>query len=341
MAIKNWTVTVESTKSCAAREIYLNDMKHKNHKNTNEIVQVFGSANTMLEIERNCEAYKFKQQIERKGGRPPSSAAMEFVFTLPKGEQFKPTQGQWQQMIRGTVTAMAVKAGMSDEEQNELGKMIRAVVHRQNDDGKGSGDHCHVVFGKFTPSGKYLRDLQKKGVMYTAKQAFNKAVRDVMKVDHNQYIAEKQYAGVAKKRVPQWKVKAGRKQDELKEKEKLINADAERIKKRQEELDLERDEMMVKQVMLDAQDEEMKRSVAFLKLFDERADKWLEAVRNGDMTQINRQSNRIIKSVNENQNIVMSEEHSMRCKEMLDMIRENTDKEVPELHTHRPKFKMH
>ncbi|MGL1339832.1 hypothetical protein ACSTJQ_25140, partial [Vibrio parahaemolyticus] len=106
----------------------------------------------------------------------------------------------------------------------EFNDITRAVVHQQEQTGKrGSGDHMHLVLGKFTNSGKYLPDLQRKGVLHTIKLSFNAAVREVMGVDHRTYEAKKNYEGVAKKKAPQWKVKAAREREALNEKEQQLN----------------------------------------------------------------------------------------------------------------------
>ncbi|MDL2040759.1 hypothetical protein MT367_23365, partial [Vibrio parahaemolyticus] len=99
------------------------------------------------------------------------------------------------------VKDIATKLKISPHELSGVG---RAVVHQQEQTGvKGSGDHMHMMLGKFTNSGKYLPALQRKGVLHTIKVGFNAAVREVMGIDHSTYIAQKNYEGVAKKKAPQ------------------------------------------------------------------------------------------------------------------------------------------
>ncbi|HAS6300028.1 TPA: hypothetical protein I7229_22630, partial [Vibrio vulnificus] len=184
MGIKNWTVTAQSTKSAAAREQYLNNMSHKNHKNTERIFSVWGSVDTTANIIRNAEKRRLETSLKGKGGRPPSEA-MEFVLTLPKG--IRPDQTQWKKMSQKVVIDIAKRIDIPPE---EFVGITRAVVHQQEQTGKrGSGDHMHLVLGKFTNSGKYLPDLQRKGVLHTIKVSFNAAVREVMGVDHSTYEA--------------------------------------------------------------------------------------------------------------------------------------------------------
>lgn len=218
MGIKNWTVTAQSTKSAAAREQYLNNMSHKNHKNTERIFSVWGSVDTTANIIRNAEKRRLETSLKGKGGRPPSEA-MEFVLTLPKG--IRPDQTQWKQMSQKVVIDIAKRIDIPPE---EFVGITRAVVHQQEQTGKrGSGDHMHLVLGKFTNSGKYLPDLQRKGVLHTIKVSFNAAVREVMGVDHSTYEAKKNYEGVAKKKAPQWKTKAAREREALNEKEQQLS----------------------------------------------------------------------------------------------------------------------
>ncbi|MEZ8297536.1 hypothetical protein AB6D11_27560, partial [Vibrio splendidus] len=68
--LKNWTVITEATRDIMAREYYLMNANHRNHKHTEQIISLFGSAKQSLNILRNCERYKLKQAAKRKGGRP-------------------------------------------------------------------------------------------------------------------------------------------------------------------------------------------------------------------------------------------------------------------------------
>ena len=264
MSIKNWTVTTESTKSARAREIYLNDPTHSNHENTENIINIAGSERTTLNIIRTCEAYKLEMAKKRKGGRPPTEA-MEFCLNLPKG--IRPTKEQWQKMIKGVL--MDVGETLNVNVKNELLPIFRAVVHQQNQDKskRGTGDHCHIVIGKFTPSGRYLRDLQKKGVTYCIKQSFNMQMLNVMGIDHATYIPEKRYRGHAKKRVPQWKVAAARAAEQNKR-------DLERIHKLENQL-----------IEIN---EDTRRQNKHLDEFVVVAKEWLEAKNEGDQKRLNK-----------------------------------------------------
>ncbi|WP_165312413.1 hypothetical protein [Vibrio ziniensis] len=255
MGIKNWTVTVESVKSTAARELYLNNLNHQNHSNTERIINIWGNAQTSLNIQYQCEKRRLQQAMKRKGGRPPL-AAMEYVFTLPKG--IRPTKQQWQSILKRVVSNLSHSIGLNPRDFNGI---VRAVLHQQEQNALlGTGDHLHVVIGKFNNNGLYLSELQKKGAIYTAKLSFNAAVRDELGIDHNDYIAKKNYVKSAKKRVPQWKVKSARQREEQDRSLTLIEANLNKVLN--------------------------------------QCEKWLRAFELGDRKQMNRQYNRITKSLN-------------------------------------------
>lgn len=253
--LKNWTVITESTKSVLAREHYLNNAKHKNHLNTEAILSIFGSENTSLNIIKNCNKYSLQQAYKRKGGRPPTPA-LEFVYSLPKG--IRPTPEQWREMLNHIMCNLAKSIGVRPK---ELAPITRAVVHQQNQSSeiRGSGDHLHLLLGKFTNDLTYLRDLQRKSTTRLMKQAFNTAMLDVMNIDHLTYIPQKNYLGHAKKRSPQWKVKAARQHQKI-------------------------------------EDKANETTQSLMKLI-RQANKWLEAFNDSDTKQMNRQYNRMIKEI--------------------------------------------
>lgn len=216
--LKNWTVITEATKDVMAREHYLLNKNHRNHANTDAIVNIYGSAKQSLNILRNCERYKLRQATRRKGGRPPTGA-VEFCFTLPKG--VRPTRNQWRQILNMLMVDLASHLNIST---GQLPTIVRAVLHQQDQDlgAKGSGDHMHVLVGKFTDDLHYLPELQRKSTTRLLKVAFNHAVQEVFGISHQSYTLQKNYGGIAKKRAPNWKVKAARKKEEIQSQERKI-----------------------------------------------------------------------------------------------------------------------
>ncbi|EGR1584003.1 hypothetical protein LNR29_000256 [Vibrio parahaemolyticus] len=211
--LKNWTVTTEATRDVMAREHYLINESHRNHKHTEKIISIFGSETQSLNILRNCERYKLKQASKRQGGRPPTEA-VEFCLTLPKGVRL--TQRQWRQILNKLMFTLAIHL---DVPTSKLAPIVRAVLPQQNHDVaiKGTGDHMHVVIGKFTNDLIYLAELQRKSTTRLLKTAYNNAVYEVVGISHKSYRLQKGYDGIAKKRAPSWSVKAARKQEVIKQ----------------------------------------------------------------------------------------------------------------------------
>lgn len=243
MAIKNWTVTAEGIKSAAARELYFNDMNHPNHVNTESTIDIIGSNKSTLKIIAACEMRKLNLAMSKRGGRPPNEA-QEFVFTLPKGAEFRTTPDVWKNMIVGVLRDMCsylnapkpiwgededgkrVKVGEEMPERKvslaDFNGLIRATVHQQDQEGRGSGDHAHVMIGSYLPQHEMAMPLNSKGLLHTLKTAFNKQVKDQLGICNSEYVAKKKYEGVAKKRVPKWKVDAAILSDDLDGKKREI-----------------------------------------------------------------------------------------------------------------------
>ncbi|ODZ11032.1 hypothetical protein [Vibrio parahaemolyticus] len=303
MALKNWTITAQGTKSAAARERYLRDKKHPNHRNTTAYLNIHGTADTTLDIIRNCERHKLKTALKGKGGRPPVEA-QEFVLTFPKDVQ-RATKEQWTQILNKVLDDLQYSVNTKRE---ALEKICRAVVHQQDRDvNGGSGDHMHMMIGKFTNNGKYLRELSSKSTLYKMKQSFNLAALEVLGVNHATYEPIKNYNGVAKKKAPQWKVKAARVYQNI-------------------------DNVVVKKV-----ERELENNKDLERIFDKfsnQAEKWIKAFAEEDSKQINRQLNRMfgtIEEVNQVDGLSYSEETLKAMNEIRDSINSQSEKALPEI----------
>jgi hypothetical protein len=324
MGIKNWTITAEGTKSASAREVYLNDKKHPNHKNTEGYLDVFGSDNTTLNIIRNTERHKLETARKRKGGRPPLEAT-EFVMTFPKG--IRPDKEQWKRMLGMVLIDVAKSVGV---ERKDLAQVCRAVAHQQdqNPDKKGSGDHMHVMLGRFTNDGKYLRKLQSKSTLYRMKQSFNLAALEVMGVNHATYEPVKTYQGVAKRRVPKWRADAGKTWDKLKQQHKANITNGKRLKEWYQN-NVSNDELLkLKAAKIDDEIENNKNVLRIIDKFYGQAQKWLKAFKDEDLEQQNRQRNRMERAIDELGAFTVREEDERFIEDMLKQINSKTDKPI-------------
>ncbi|HCG7675595.1 TPA: hypothetical protein NJ441_003621 [Vibrio parahaemolyticus] len=188
--LKNWTVTTQPVRLASdgimMRERYLLNTKHANHKYTEDLVSLFGCADTSKRIALTGEHFRLKQQLNnRRGGRPLSSYAMEYCLTLPRG--YRPSYEQWQSIVKDCALALAKLCQLNKSEFSQYRQQIRAVLHQQAQDGnKGSGDHVHLIIGKVIGN-RVLRELQQKKATKLIKQAFNGSVLQHVGIDHRTY----------------------------------------------------------------------------------------------------------------------------------------------------------
>lgn len=299
--MKGWTVRTESTKNrgqgVAGREIYLHNHAHPNHANTERIIDIWGSEQHMQRIAYSGESYAAHQAAKGKGGRPPSSYAIELTLNLPK--KYRPTDQQWLEIMKDTVRALAK---VCEVDVKQLASVTRAVLHQQNQTPdldprtgreRGTGDHLHLCVGKFTPptpqgqQGRYLRNLQRKTATNAVKQAFNEATLKHCGYDWTEYRNHKLKAQehANKRTVPTWKVKAARELEAIQRQQQALDEKARQLDELQDLVDEKfTDAMAVKRL---------------LNNFKRQADKWLSALTEQDLKQMNRQQNRMQKSLTE------------------------------------------
>ncbi|EGQ8942388.1 hypothetical protein DC852_20570 [Vibrio parahaemolyticus] len=188
--LKNWTVTTQpvrlGTDGVMMRERYLLNTTHANHKYTDDLISIFGCAETSNRIALTGEQFRLNQQLNsRRGGRPLSSYAMEYCLTLPKG--YRPSKEQWQSIVKDSCLALAKLCKLNRSEFAQYRQQIRAVLHQQNQDGiMGSGDHVHLIIGKVVGK-RVLKELQQKKATRVIKQAFNQSVLKHVGIDYRSY----------------------------------------------------------------------------------------------------------------------------------------------------------
>ncbi|MBT2920378.1 hypothetical protein [Vibrio anguillarum] len=188
--LKNWTVTTQpvrlGTDGVMMRERYLLNTTHANHKYTDDLISIFGCAETSNRIALTGEQFRLNQQLNsRRGGRPLSSYAMEYCLTLPKG--YRPSKEQWQSIVKDSCLALAKLCKLNRSEFAQYRQQIRAVLHQQNQDGiMGSGDHVHLIIGKVVGK-RVLKELQQKKATRVIKQAFNQSVLKHVDIDYRSY----------------------------------------------------------------------------------------------------------------------------------------------------------
>nr|WP_229649989.1 hypothetical protein [Vibrio splendidus]MCC4882335.1 hypothetical protein [Vibrio splendidus] len=227
--LKNWTVTTQPVRhgsdGVIMRERYLINKKHANHKNTERLISIIGDSNTSNKIALSGEEFRINQQLySRRGGRPLSSFAMEYCLTLPKG--YRPTPKQWLSIVKDCSLALARLCNLNKDEFNQYKQQIRAVLHQQIQDGKGSGDHVHLIISKVVGN-RVLKQLQQKKSTRLIKQAFNQSVLKNVGISHESYIPLEKEKG---RRLSTWQYQHQKATESL-EIEKIISKMQQQIDK--------------------------------------------------------------------------------------------------------------
>lgn len=219
--LKNWTVVTQPVRSTTdgvmMRERYLKSKTHSNHKHTEQIISLFGCAETSNRIAMSGEKFRLNQKLyNRRGGRPLSSYAVEYCLTLPK--DYRPTEQQWKSVIRDCCLALAHLCRLNKSEFAQYRQQIRAVLHQQKQGSKrGSGDHVHLIIGKVVGT-RVLKELQQKKATKLIKQVFNHSVLKHVGIDHRSYVPAEVEKG---RRLSTWQYEHKKCQQTL-EIEKLI-----------------------------------------------------------------------------------------------------------------------
>ncbi len=339
--MKGWTVKTKATKNSgkgvAKRQYYLHDKNDPNHAKTEAIEQGWGSNHTMASIVYNAEMEAAKVKAQGKGGRPTESYAMEFTLNLPKGT--RPTMEQWKEIAKSLIIDVSKKLGIPPK---TLSNQTYAVVHQESQEieydarGRrvGTGDHMHVVIGKFTPDGVCLRDLQRKTMTHVVKESFNNSTMK-MGFDWTQYrdheLQAQEHAN--KRTVPTWKVKAAREIEAIAIQQAALDEQAQALVEKGKELEILSAE-------IDAVIEEAKQVERLKTNFSNQAEKWLEAFKIEDSKQMNRQHNRMSKTIDELGAFAMKEEDADFINKLSEKINSRSDQQLPSIQQKKPSSGM-
>jgi hypothetical protein len=226
---------------------------------------------------------------------------MEFTLDLPKGR--RPTHEQWQQIAKQLIIDVSRKLGIHPK---ELSNQTYAVVHRQDQTPEydargrkvGTGDHMHVVIGKFTPNGECLRDLQRKTMTHVVKESFNNSTKEIG-FDWTQYRDhELQVQEHANKRtVPTWRVKSAREHAEIDHRMDALSETISDMEMRANEIEKREQDLAVREAELNERIAEQKVVDKLIKNFETQGKKWLLAYESSDAKKMNRQKNRLNKTL--------------------------------------------
>lgn len=370
--MKGWTVVTQrvkkASKGVAERDVYLTDKHHPNHRETEQIVPIYGGSDAMRRISYAAEKAAALVASKGRGGRPTETHAMEFTLNLPKG--YRPTPEQWHGVMADCVNNLASACGVNGK---ELAKTVNAVLHQQVQDGKseGTGDHLHLVVGKWTSDGKPLPNLQRKVATARLKLTFNESMRKRCGYDWTEYRDNKLKAQdhANKRRMPPWQLRAARQQRDIDKALQSISERETRLIERERafkegfrrqhqsierlKMDVvERDKVISKKEIDVAQNVDFIREWSgYVAAFKRQSKKWLEAFEAQDAKQLNRQRNRIAKSIGlindliddtpkiSNDDAVMQFESSKDINDVIDRINGKLVNKIDKIQTNKLKFR--
>lgn len=258
MAIKNWFVRSERVKDRHTGLIkygkYLIDKEHANHKNTSNIIPIFGNIENFIKSASTEAVTLDLSNAQRKGGRPTQSYAQSFVFGLPSSVM-KPTPQQWKEITKDILRELVKKLEL---DPSDLNGKIFANVHDQDN------PHLNIMVCRVV-NGKALKALDQKGTIGVAKKAFTASTLTRCGLDITSYVPLQTNLG---RRQAKWEL-----QEQKAEKALLaVGAQADKLK-----VEIVKAKGLAKySAMLNAQ-----------------ILKWVEAVKVPDEKQEKRQENRI------------------------------------------------
>lgn len=291
MAIKNWFVRSERVKNTHIGLIkygkYLVNLEHANHKNTDSIIPVYGNIENFIRTCSNESVSLDLDNSQKKGGRPMQSYAQSFVFSLPNSVK-RPTQEEWKLITSDVLKELAKKLGL---ELKDLNGRVFANVHDQDN------PHLNLVISRVV-QGKALKALDQKGTIGIVKKSFNAATLVRCGLDVSTYDPLQTNLGA---RQAKWQIQ-------------------------QEGSEKALEEIGLKSKAFDDDVIKVKEFGKYSAMLNNQIVKWILSIKSGDITNENRQKNRIDKTTEELSKLNVPKEQVDLLNGLFDMAEEKTGK---------------
>lgn len=291
MTIKNWFVRSERIKDKHGGLIkygkYLVNMEHANHKNTESIIHVYGNIENFIRTCSNEAVSLDLENSQKKGGRPVQSYAQSFVFSLPPSV-VKPTPDEWKSITSDILKELAKKL---DIDINDFKGRVFANVHDQDN------PHLNLVVSRVV-QGKTLKSLDQKGTIGVAKKAFNASTLARCGLDVSEYEPLQTNLGPHQAK---WQL-------QQKDSEKAL------------------EEIGLKSKAFDDDIIQVKEFGKYSAMLNNQIVKWILSIKSGDITNENRQKNRIDKTTEELSKLNVPKEQVDLLNGLFDMAEEKTGK---------------
>lgn len=292
-SLKNWFVRSERVQERHIGLIryckYLNDQNHSNHKEKTVILPLYGKAESFIS---NCtfQAVQLDQKnANRKGGRPVSSYAQSFTFVLPASVK-PPELAQWKLIFSDTIRAMSEKIEMP---LDKLKGLVFSNIHDQDN------PHMNIVISRVLNE-QHIKKLDHRSLIVTAKKAFTLSTLKHCGLDINHYVPIQTNLG---RRQTNW-------QRQQAEAQIQIKAASDAVKKLEEEID------------------KAKHLSKFSAMLNCQTQKWIIAIGEGNTQQEDRQANRINNTINNINELNISEETAALIEQLVEAAEKKAGKPI-------------
>lgn len=227
------------------------------------------------------------ENSQKKGGRPVQSYAQSFVFSLPPSV-VKPTPDEWKSITSDILKELAKKL---DIDINDFKGRVFANVHDQDN------PHLNLVVSRVV-QGKTLKSLDQKGTIGVAKKAFNASTLARCGLDVSAYEPLQTNVGP---HLAKWQL-------QQKDSEKAL------------------EEIGLKSKAFDDDIIQVKEFGKYSAMLNNQIVKWILSIKSGDITNENRQKNRIDKTTEELSKLNVPKEQVDLLNGLFDMAEEKTGK---------------
>lgn len=192
MAIKNWTV---KTKQIKKKDIglvnhfnYLKNEKRASHFYTN-IIDLNNSDEKLINILNQIEERKKYRQENGLRGGGVSNLATSFVLSLPRDIE-QPNEDQWRTLAGLSIKQLSIDIGVDFKKLKDNSVII---LHDESSSPDKSS-HVHIMISNVI-DGQVIKPISQYQGTYSIKQGFNRAMRQVMKLDNKNHMAQNENVG--------------------------------------------------------------------------------------------------------------------------------------------------
>lgn len=177
--MKNYIVKMKSVSNVVNMADYLLNEKHKNHKNTKEIIELTNNYEDFLKANLEEEAeLEIKKQLAKKGGRPSKETTLSFTLNFPKS--YKVNQDQVKKINDLVLEDLANYLNI---ELEELKRKSYSVQHVQDN------EHYHLLVSSILNK-KKNRVIRSRSALTFIKKSFTMHTDKILNTSIEKYKAK-------------------------------------------------------------------------------------------------------------------------------------------------------